>query len=282
MAPLKLEGIVLKGTDFSETSRIVTLWTRDKGKMRALAKGARRLKSPFENSLDLLNRCQFQIIHKSSGALDLLTESRVLDAFAGLRNHLPNLYAAYHVADLLQEGTQDLDPHPELYDLALGTLSYLEREPLTQKTSGKLSPAAAWCLMSFEFGFLGETGYQPDFSHCSQCGQIPTPGQPRWCFSCLEGTIVCDGCLGQMGKITSPGRQGGSFRGPNRSVSQPEAQIQVAISPDALDAARRLGNRGNATDPPPERVRGEIRALFNQYLTWLRGRRPRLVGFLGS
>jgi len=53
------------------TSRIATLWTREFGKVRALAKGGRRLKSSFESALDLLTVCSIVFLRKSSGSLDL-------------------------------------------------------------------------------------------------------------------------------------------------------------------------------------------------------------------
>jgi hypothetical protein len=56
----------------------------------------------------------------------------------------------------------------------------------------------------------------------------------------------------------------------------------MAISPDALDVAGRLGNRKICTEVAVEKIRRELRALLNHYLTWLRGRRPKLLGFLGS
>lgn len=282
MSMIKLEGLVLKGTDFSETSRIVTLWTREKGKMRAMAKGARRLKSPFENSLDLLNRCQFQLIHKSSGALDLLTESRVLESYGGLREHLPNLYAAYHVAELLNDGTQDLDPHPDLFDACLNILSHLSNEPVQARLPSKLSPVAAWELMVFELFYLEQTGYLPDFSHCNQCGQVPTPGQAPWQFSAEVGTISCETCSHKGHKQPIQNeleRNQSRFQTFRKGAA---THTIVTISPDALDVASNLGNREASTGPPSERVRAEVRALLNHYLTWLRGRRPKLVGFLGS
>ena len=282
MAMIKVEGLVLKGTDFSETSRIVTLWTLEKGKMRALAKGARRLKSPFENSLDLLNRCQFQLIEKSSGALDLLTESRVHEGFSGLREHLPNLYAGYHVAELLNDGTQDHDPHPGLYEASLIVLWQLANEPRAARKAGKLSPEAAWNLMRFEFVYLEETGYHPDFSHCAGCGQVPTPGQPAWHFFADMGSAACESCSPSIHRTSNSGNlnKPGGF---NRPLFRPSSTSAVmSISPDALDVASNLGNREASTGPPPERVRSEVRALLNHYLTWLRGRRPKLVGFLGS
>src|SRR5215218_11250424 len=115
-------AIVVRGTDWSETSRIATLFTREFGKVRALAKGGRRLKSNFDVAFDLLTVCQVMFIRKAHGGLDLLTEARLEEQFPALRQNLPALYAGYYVAELLADGTQDYDPHPPLFDAALGTL----------------------------------------------------------------------------------------------------------------------------------------------------------------
>jgi DNA repair protein RecO (recombination protein O) len=69
----KSPAIVLRVVDWSETSSVVTLFTREFGKVRGLAKGARRPKGPFESALDLLAVCRVVFIRKSSDALDLLT-----------------------------------------------------------------------------------------------------------------------------------------------------------------------------------------------------------------
>src|SRR5437588_1356792 len=108
-------ALVVRTTDWSATSRIATLWTREFGKLRVLAKGGRRLKSNFEIALDLLSVCNVVVLRKSSGGLDLLTEAQVADRFPKLRTALPALYAAYYVAELLSEGTEDIDPHPALF-----------------------------------------------------------------------------------------------------------------------------------------------------------------------
>ena len=121
----KALALVVRTSDWSETSRIATLFTREFGKVRALAKGGRRLGSSFDVALDLLTVCQIVFIRKSSG-LDLLTEARVEERFAGLRARLPALYAGYYVAELLGEGTQDHDPHPDLFDVTLATLRNLQ------------------------------------------------------------------------------------------------------------------------------------------------------------
>src|SRR6185312_10559756 len=86
-------GVIVRASDWSETSRIVTVWTREWGKVRALAKGGRRLRSSFDNALDLLTLCDIVLLRKSAGALDLLTETRVCERFLQVRKQLPALYA---------------------------------------------------------------------------------------------------------------------------------------------------------------------------------------------
>ena len=129
MSSEKATAIVLRVIEFSETSSVVTLFTRDFGKIRALAKGARRPKGPFESALDLLGLCRIVFLRKSSDALDLLTEAKLERRFRPPGGDLSNLYAAYYVAELLNELTDDYDPHPELFDAAdrnAGRAAYFE------------------------------------------------------------------------------------------------------------------------------------------------------------
>src|SRR5438067_13018437 len=121
----KALGLVVRTYDWSESSRIAVIWTREFGKVRALAKGGRRLKSNFEVALDLLTVCGIVLIRKSNGSLDLLTEAQVQERFPQLRHDLAALYAAYYVAEMLNDWTQEHDPHALLFEAALGTLRNL-------------------------------------------------------------------------------------------------------------------------------------------------------------
>jgi DNA repair protein RecO (recombination protein O) len=118
-------ALVVRGTDWSETSRITTLFTREFGKVRGLAKGGRRLRSNFEIAFDLLTVCNIVFLRKGHGGLDLLIEARVAERFPHLRTDLTALNIGYYVAELLSDGTQDYDPHPALFDAALGLLRAL-------------------------------------------------------------------------------------------------------------------------------------------------------------
>jgi DNA repair protein RecO (recombination protein O) len=255
MATEKAQGLVLRTTDWSETSRIATLWTRELGKVRVLAKGGRRLRSAFENALDLLTLCSIVLIRKSSGGLDLLTEAQVVQRFPRLGTHLPSLYAAYYVAELLDTWTQENDPHPALFDLAVETLRGLggavqETEPIR---------SGLWVLR-FEMQLLSELGYCPVLEGCAGCGAAPGEGTPGpILFSVAVGGLVCPAC----------------------QVVQRDRQ---ALSSAGLRLLRALGQPGEdwRRAGQEDRANTEVRRLLGQYVTYLQGRRPRMLTYLES
>ncbi len=250
MSTEKATALVLRTTDWSETSRIATLWTREFGKVRALAKGGRRLKSNFENALDLLTLCRIVFLRKSSDSLDLLTEAQVIQRFPRLRTDLAALYAAYYVAELLAEGTPDYDPHPLLFDEALDTLRTIGAtdEPATQATGPRLA--------RFEMVLLRELGYSPVLDHCAGCGG--SIEEAELAFSAAANGVVCRRCR--------------SRQRDSRPLSPPAWRMLQELAASG-DAWRRAWS--------PE-ARTEVRQLLGQYLTSLLGRRPRLLSYLGS
>ena len=100
MSDEKTDAIVIRCVDFSETSSIVTFFTKDFGKVTALAKGARRKKGPFESALDLLATCRIVFLHKSGDVLDLLTEAKLQHRLRASEVDISRLYASYYVAEL--------------------------------------------------------------------------------------------------------------------------------------------------------------------------------------
>jgi DNA repair protein RecO (recombination protein O) len=247
MAAEKALAVVLRTTDWSETSRIATLWTREFGKVRVLAKGGRRLKSNFESALDLLTLCRIVFLRKSSGSLDLLTEAQVVERFPRLRTDLPALYAAYYVAELLSDWTEDFDPHPPLFDEARDTL----------RTLGTSGVPTGPRLARFELVLLNELGYRPSLTACAACG-VPLAAAPNLAFSPAAGGVLCAECRKRQRDA--------------RPLSPPAWQALQVLS-ESAEAWRA------AWEPS---VRAEIRQVLNQYVTYLMGRRPRLLAYLGS
>jgi DNA repair protein RecO (recombination protein O) len=239
-------ALVIRTHDFSETSRIATLWTRELGKVRALAKGGRRLKSNFDVALDLLTVCGIVLIRKSSGSLDLLTEARVEERFPALRQDLSALYAAYYVAEMLGDWTQDYDPHPVLFDEALATLRHL----------GQAGVITGPCLAHFELVLLRELGYGPALDFCADCGE-QLSGQGL-AFSAAGGGMLCAKC-------------------------QPKQRDKRPVSESTWRALGKLQAAGDTWRQVQDaQERSEVRQLLDHYVTYQLGRRPRLLPYLGS
>jgi DNA repair protein RecO (recombination protein O) len=245
LAAEKALGLILRTTDFSETSRIATVWTRELGKVRVLAKGGRRLRSNFESALDLLTVCSIVLLRKTSGGLDLLTEARVEERFPRLRQDLAALYAAYYVAELLADWTEDYDPHPVLFDEAVATLRAL----------GASEVPTGLRLLRFETVLLRELGYAPVLGPCAGCRQ-PLPSAGALVFSPAAGGLVCGAC-----RVSRRG--------------------EATLSRQGLEALGRLADPDawRSVEPGP---RAELRRLYNAYISYLLGRRPRTMPYLGS
>ena len=189
----KSQAIVLRTVPWSETSLIVTLLTRDYGKISAVAKGARRLKGPFEGSLDLLSVCTVNFIDKSGEVLDILTESKLLRRFRSASRSLDALNAGYYVAEVLQRTTEADRQLVNLYDLSDATLLALDE-----------GQSVAATVIRFELHALSILGHAPQLTECVACG-VPLPataapsgggrGPPRTAFSHAAGGVICDACL---------------------------------------------------------------------------------------
>ena len=248
MSAEKATAIVIRVVDFSESSLITTLFTREFGKIHGLAKGAKRLKSPFESALDLLALCRIVFLRKSSETLDLLTEAKLQRRFRVAGRDLSCLYAAYYVAELLQELTDDYDPHPELFDLADETLEAL--------SAGE---SVARRVLRFELGALRALGHLPALEICVDCGKpVAASGPGRIAFGQLDGGVLCGGCRGGKKQVAS---------------ISPAA---VRTMRELADPLRRTWQR-LAIDP---RLLGEIRGVLNHYLLNLLGRKPRMYDYL--
>lgn len=226
---------------------MATLYTREFGKVRALAKGARRLKGPFDGALDLVCVCRIVFLRKASEALDLLTEAKLERRFRGRGRDLSCHYAGYYVAELLGALTDDYDPCPELFDAAEQTLLALGGD------------APAWAvLLRWELTMLKLTGHFPSLHQCVECG-AELADAARVSFSQLEGGVLCGGCR--------PGKR--------HVASISAAAVRL------LEACAAPGPAGTLPlESPDPRTFGEVRGLVNHYLAHLLGHQPKLARYL--
>lgn len=183
MPTITAEALCIRHWDWSETSQTVSLFTREHGLLRALAKGAKRENASFSGGIELLTRGHAVAIVKPSTELATLTSWDLTELFPGLRAELRRFYAGMYVADLLQRLVHDADPHPGMYDAALHCLRSLsEGRPI--------DPA----LAAVQWWLIAEAGYKPNLEGTPSAagtlifaprhgGIVPTPptdGSPAW------------------------------------------------------------------------------------------------------
>jgi len=244
MAVEKSSALVLRSTPFGDTSCVLTLYCRELGKVRGLAKGAWRPKSRFDGALDLLSACEVLVLRKTSGGLDLVTEASLESRFR-VGTSLAAVHAALHVAELLDALTAEADPHAELFDVAHATLRDLSdwRAP---------DVGLPLLLLWVDLAILRLVGHAPETHCCAEC-RGPLPPHGRTAFGMLEGGTLCDRC-----------RHG------RRAV--------VSLSAPALGLLRRLAAPGiDRQEDPAAAAVGEVRGTMNTYLAHLLGRPLRVV-----
>lgn len=177
----KTEAIVLKRTNLGEADNIVTLYTPNLGKIRAVAKGIRRPKSKLCGHLDLLTRSAFLLAQGQN--LDIVTQCQSIEGFPLLKNDLKRIGCALYIAELLNQFTVEHVENYPVYRLLNIDLLWLGEAR---------SPGIV--LRHFELQLLSHTGYQPELYCCLSC-RLPLQRQ-RNLFSNSGGGVLCPNCSG--------------------------------------------------------------------------------------
>ena len=173
----RMEGIVIRGTDYGEGNKIVTILTPSHGKQGIVVKGARKPKSRYSSLAQLFTYGDFSFY--KSGQLGTLNSGEIIESFRELREGLDAAaYAAYAV---------------ELCDRAVGEedagsfLFHQLKACLTALAQGK---DAQIVIRAFEMKIVATAGYAPMLDECASCGRANGPFR----FSTLAGGALCDGC----------------------------------------------------------------------------------------
>jgi DNA repair protein RecO (recombination protein O) len=172
----KDEGVVLRTIKLGEADRIVTLFARDNGKVRAVAKGVRKTKSRFGGRLEPYTRVSLVVYRGRT--LDTITSADIVSSYKELRADYPRLVAAAALADLVDKVTPEQERAYSVYALLVAGL-----EALAAHGASTVVPAFALKLLSI-------SGYHPQLRVCAGCGD----GGELGAFSPAIGGAVCDAC----------------------------------------------------------------------------------------
>lgn len=182
MAFWKSLALTLRVVDYSETSQIATFFSRERGKMAAIAKGAKRKGSRFSGAIEPLTLVEIVCVkRRDSASLHTLTELDVRDTFRGARQDLPRLYAATYAIEMLREVAPEDAPEPALFDLASAALARF--------AGPEFGPID---VLGFEARALSLSGLFPSLEGCVECGAVCDG--PSRLFSAARGGVLCAAC----------------------------------------------------------------------------------------
>jgi DNA repair protein RecO (recombination protein O) len=246
-SPAKLTGFVLRTVDTGEADRVVTLLTRERGKVSAFARAARASRRRFGGSLEPFTLVAAEVRERPGAELLGLESVSPLRAFGGIRGDLARIACAAYAVELAREVVRDHEPHDDLFDLLGAYLGALDAAPAR--------PAG---LRAFELGALRAAGLAPRLDACARCGG-ELEAAPSVRLDPGHGGALCAGCL---------------------TAASPAAP---RVSPATLDALRRLaagGLEAAAAEPLAPPAGREARDALGAFLEHHLGRRLAARRFL--
>jgi DNA repair protein RecO (recombination protein O) len=229
---LKVEAVVLRHSDYGEADRLLTLFTREQGKLRAIAKGVRKMQSRKAGHLEPFT--QVALMLAQGHDLWIVTQAEAIESLQPLREDLTRLSYAGYVVELLDRFTYEEGQNWQLYNLLVETLKRLSAEE-----------DAFIPVRYYEMRLLDLLGFRPLLFECAACGK-PIQAEDQY-FSAERGGVLCPDCGLMVNEV--------------RPVSMDALRYMRHFQRSTYNEAKRAA--------PIKETRDEVEALLNYYLTYL-------------
>lgn len=173
----RTDAIILRRSDFGEADRLLTVFTPDRGKLRLLAKGVRKITSRKAGHVELFMLTDMLVARGRTW--DIISQAEVVEAYRNLREDLDKTSQAYYLAELVDRFTEEHDANRPLFELLALTLAHLSHVD---------DPFIA--LRYFEVHLLSLTGFQPQLHFCLACEEAIQPVEDNY-FHFVDGGLLC-------------------------------------------------------------------------------------------
>ena len=240
---LTVDAVVLRHSDWGEADRMLSVFTRQAGKLRVVAKGVRKLRSRKAGHLEPFTHVRLLLARGRD--FWIVTQAETIDAYLPLREDLLRTGYAAYLVELLDRFTYEEGEAPGLFQLLVEGLARVE-----------LLPDPFISVRYYELRLLDLVGFRPDLFHCVSCGDEIQPLDQF--FDALKGGVICPNCIGHIPSA--------------RPVSRDSLRFLRHLQRSPFQEAARAD--------PPGPVRTEMDALLNYYLTYLLERRLNSPHFL--
>ncbi len=227
-------AIVLRARDYSESDRIVTLLTRDCGKLGGIAKGAKSSRRRFERKLEPLTHVTLFFRRRPHGDLVFITRAEAPPAPAPvLDDDLGKIALASYIAELADALTGEAADSADAYTTVVRAFGAIGR-----------AGASAAMRQSFELNLLRVAGFGLDFSRCRVCGNAPPDGSGPAYFVVARGGVVCARCRAHApeGAVRMSAGNAAAMAGLAGAPVEDAAGMIDAGAEGALALARFLGS----------------------------------------
>ena len=215
---LTLQGLVVRVTEYKEQDMLLTLLTKDYGRITVKARGVRRRNNPHTSACQLLALSEFTLFEYKDSYV--VREARVLELFQELRQDIKKLALATYIVQVISLISQEDSPSPELQPLALNCLFGLSKLNIPEDKVKCVFELRCACL----------AGFTPDLQGCRVCGNT-TPDY----FDISEGCLECYSCRpNDFGGIRMPISEGMLNAMRYICYCDPKRLFSFALSDEAL------------------------------------------------
>ncbi len=174
-------AVVIGSIDYGESDRIVTFYTSGFGKIRGMAKGAKRSRKRFPNLLEPFTYVKLSFFEKESSSLVRIEGCDLINPWAQIREDLVKIAYASYLLELIREMVAERQKIPDVFELLIHFLSLIE--------AGEFNEGL---LRTFEIRLLSHLGYRPNLERCAVCRQTVNEGSLG--FSLRKGRVICPAC----------------------------------------------------------------------------------------
>lgn len=221
---LKTEAIVLRSIRYGEADRILHLYTAQRGRVGAIAKGARRPKSRFGGRLEPFFRLDL-LLHEGRGELLTVTQASTVDGYPRLRASGAALAAGARACDAVLRLLDSAEPNPPAYNLLCRYLALLDDPAVAAADSLQTA-------LSFRLKLALAAGFSPELASCTSCGEA----EHLVGFSGAAGGVVCASC--EAGSFPLSEAAHGFMV---ESIARPLAEAPEAGESELRQAERAIG-----------------------------------------
>lgn len=247
----KTQALVIRKVDFSETSQVIRFYTKDCGKITALAKGSKRNKNTFSGVFDHFILYEIVYIDKQPNRLDIVTQAEIIEDYRGLCKDFSTNAMASYIIEFTDELTADGQHIPNFFDLVIQSIKKLldDADLPTAEQAGKNK-----ALFCFEAKALKLLGYFPKTENCCICERSIIDSASVF-FTAKRGGAICNYC------------------------SRGEA-IKVLTTYDVLKYLKKFSDGEITSNFIDSKIYSELRKVLNIYVQYLMEKEPNSLKFI--